>query len=124
VHKDWRGDLLLMMGFGVGLYTFFKGLRVYREYRLLEDTPETHIRSIAMGLAHVRGTAVGEETLTSPVTHTPCFFYKVDIQKWEKDRNRSGCRHYRTDINRVLKRSNGPTSGSWGHDVFGLAPFF
>jgi hypothetical protein len=38
------------MGFGVGVYDFFKGFQVYREYRIIEDTPRTPIRSIAMGL--------------------------------------------------------------------------
>ncbi len=33
-----------------GLYSFFKGFRIYREYRVVEDTPEIPIRSMAMGL--------------------------------------------------------------------------
>ena len=100
-RQNWQLDALLMLGFGAGLYTFFKGFRVYREYRVLEDTPEVPIRSVAMGLVHVHGTATGGVTLTAPVTHSPCFFYKVDIEKWERDRNRSGWRHYRTDTNAV-----------------------
>jgi len=100
-RQNWQIDALLMLGFGTGLYTFFKGFRVYREYRVLEDTPEVPIRSVAMGLVHVHGTATGKMTLTGPVSHSPCFFYKVDIEKWERDHNRSGWRHYRTDTNAV-----------------------
>src|SRR2546430_11560150 len=48
-------ELWLAVGFGFGLYSFFKGFRVYREYRVIEDTPETPIRSVAMGLVAVRG---------------------------------------------------------------------
>src|SRR2546430_16643446 len=55
--KNWQLDLLLMMGFGAGLYSFLKGFRIYREYRILEDTPEVPIRGVAMGLIHVRGQA-------------------------------------------------------------------
>jgi len=35
-----EGDVyaFLSLGFGAGLYSFFKGFRVYREYRVLEDT--------------------------------------------------------------------------------------
>ena len=51
-----------------------------------------------MGLVHVRGRAAGEERLTSPITRTPCYFYKVDIEKWERDQNRSRWRHYTTDL--------------------------
>ena len=100
-RQNWQLDALLMLGFGAGLYTFFKGFRIHREYRVLEDTPEVPIRSVAMGLVHVHGAATGGVTLTAPVTHSPCFFYKVDIEKWERDRNRSGWRHYRTDTNAV-----------------------
>src|SRR5438093_5341343 len=96
--RDWRLDFVLMMGFGTGLYSFLKGFRIYREYRILEDTPEAPVRAIAMGLVHVRGRAAGEERLTSPLTRTPCYFYKVDIEKWERDQNRSRWRHYTTDV--------------------------
>src|SRR6266568_6048370 len=47
--KMWSGrgklELWLAVGFGFGLYSFFKGFRVYREYRVIEDTPEMPIRS-------------------------------------------------------------------------------
>jgi len=61
-RQNWQLDALLMLGFGAGLYTFFKGFRIYREYRVLEDTPEVPIRSVAMGLVHVHGTATGGVT--------------------------------------------------------------
>jgi hypothetical protein len=107
--KDWWLDFLLMMGFGAGLYSFLKGFRIYREYRLLEDTPQVPIHGIAMGLVHLSGRAMGEETLTSPVTRTPCYFYKVDVEKWEHERNRSGWRHYRTDTRGVRFYLEDPT---------------
>jgi len=39
---------------------------MYREYRLLKDTPEAPIRSIPMGFVHIHGKATGEEPLKSP----------------------------------------------------------
>jgi hypothetical protein len=107
--KDWRLDFALMMGFGAGLYSFLKGFRIYREYRILEDTPEVPIRGVAMGLVHVRGRAAGEEQLTSPVTRTPCYLYKVDIEKWERDQNRSRWRHYATDARGIPFYLQDPT---------------
>ncbi len=87
-----------IVGFGAGIYFFFKGFREYRKYRILADTPEIPIRSIAMGLVEVHGTAKGEQQLVSPVSRTPCFFYKVDIERWEKDsKGRGSWRNYRTD---------------------------
>jgi hypothetical protein len=98
--KLW-GDLLLMMGFGSGLYWFFDGFRAYREYRVLADMPESRIRSLAMGLVEIHGTASGDETLTSPLSHTPCFLYKVEIERWETDHGRGRWSHYWTDIRAV-----------------------
>lgn len=39
--------------------------------------------------------------MTSPVSHTPCFFYKVDIKKWKTDGNSGSWSHYRTDADGV-----------------------
>lgn len=87
-----------VLGFGAGLYWFFKGFRVYRKYRVLADTPEIPIRSVAMGLVEIHGTAQGEETIYSPVTSTPCYFYKVEIEKWAKDsKGRGSWKHHATD---------------------------
>ena len=98
-----EGKLIVgaILGFGSGLWTFFKGFRTYREYRVVEDTPVMPVRSIPMGLVRVHGKAKGEELVTSPVTHTPAYFYKVEIEKWKEDRNNRGWTKYRTDTNGV-----------------------
>lgn len=89
------------IGFGGGIYYFFKGFRTFREYRVVEDTPEMPIRSIAMGLVRVHGKALGDELVSSPVAHTPCFFYKVDIEKWQQDKDGGHWSKYRTDADGV-----------------------
>ena len=88
----------LVFAFGAGLYFFFKGFRVFRKYRVLADTPEVPIRSIAMGLVEIHGKAKGDEFFHSPITNTPCFYYKVDIERWQKDsKGRGSWTHTRTD---------------------------
>jgi hypothetical protein len=89
-------DLALTVGFGAGLYYFYQGFRTFREYRVLMDTPEVPIRSVAMGLVEIHGKATGTPPMPSPVTQTPCFFYKVDIERWEDGKN-SGWKHIATD---------------------------
>jgi hypothetical protein len=90
------------LGFGFGLYYFVKGFRVYREYRVLADTPEVPIRSMAMGLVEIHGKARSEEQIYSPVGNTPCCFYKVDIEKYVKDsKGRGRWAHQATDANGV-----------------------
>jgi hypothetical protein len=90
-------DVALVVGFGAGLVLFLKGFRVYREYRVLLDTPEIPIRSIAMGLVEIHGKARVEQTVTSPVTRTPCCFYKVDIERWIRDKSGGHWSHTATD---------------------------
>ena len=90
-----------MVGFGAGLFWFFKGFRVYREYRVLADTPEIPIRSMAMGLVEIHGKAKGQQTVLSPVTKTPCFFYKVDIERWVRDKNGGHWSHAATEADGI-----------------------
>jgi hypothetical protein len=80
-------SIAAVVGFGAGLFWFIKGFRVFREYRVLADTPEIPIRSVAMGLVEIHGKAKGLQTVLSPVSNTPCFFYKVDIERWVSDKN-------------------------------------
>ena len=90
-------DVWLTVGFGAGLYYFYKGFRVFREYRVLMDTPEIPIRSVAMGLVEIHGKATGTPAIPSPVTQTPCYFYKVDIEHWVQNKNGGSWQHLATD---------------------------
>lgn len=102
MSDDGNFEIGMALGFGFGLLSFFRGFKIYREYRLLEDTPEIPIRSIPMGLAHVHGKALGDQLVTAPVSQTPCFFYKVDIEKYHVDsKGNGGWRDYATDLNGV-----------------------
>ena len=62
----------VVVGVGAGIHFFFKGFRIFRKYRVLADTPETPIRSLAMGLVEIHGKAKGDELVDSPVSRTPC----------------------------------------------------
>jgi len=91
-------EIYLVLGLGFGLLSFFRGFKIYREYRILADTPEVPIRSIAMGLVHIHGKAEGEKQVNSPITQTPCYFYKVDVERYQSDSRGSGSwRRYKTD---------------------------
>jgi len=94
-------EVAAVVGFGAGLFWFFKGFRIYREYRVLADTPEIPIRSVAMGLVDIHGKAKGQQTVLSPVTKTPCFFYKVDVERWVRDKDGGHWSHAATDAEGV-----------------------
>jgi hypothetical protein len=101
LFRSSNPDGALLVGFGAGLYLFFKGFRVYREYRVLLDTPEIPIRSMAMGLVEIHGKARAEQTVASPVTRTPCCFYQVMIERWVADKNGGHWAHAATDADGV-----------------------
>jgi hypothetical protein len=73
--------------FAVGVLLFLLGFWSYRRYRLLADTPFMPIRSIAMGLTHVRGKATGEDRLAGPLTGAPCFYYWVKVEKFKQGKH-------------------------------------
>jgi hypothetical protein len=98
--KDF--DFSLAFGVGAGLFIFFKGFRIYREYLVVKDTPEISIRSIPMGLVEIHGKANGEQEVRSPVTGTPCLFYKVDVERWVQDKDSGHWSHYKTDADGPL----------------------
>ncbi len=96
--NEWKVLAAAAIGFGWGIYWFFKGFRIYREFRVLKDTPEIPIRSVSMGLVHVHGKAQGEETVASPISATPCLYYHVVVEKWTHGSKGGGSwTAYRTD---------------------------
>ncbi len=72
--------VLLALGALIGFVVFLAGFGIFGDLRAVENTPETPIAGVAMGLVHICGQAVGDERLTSPVTSTPCFGYRVDVK--------------------------------------------
>lgn len=69
----------LTVGFAEGLWLFFRGLFLYRKFRLLADNPLSHIGAVSMGLVYVHGKAVGEARVTSPASKSPCLYYRVEV---------------------------------------------
>lgn len=96
-HSDPTGGLFI--GFILGLWSFFKGFKVMREYKVLQDTPRMPIRSVPMGFVHIRGKAESGEVLSSPISHTPCCFYKVEIDEWKSSGQSHEWKHCCTDMN-------------------------
>src|SRR5712692_1830816 len=90
--------IALMVGIGAGLFCFFKGFRIYRQYRVLADTPASPILGISMGFVEVHGKAKPAQgrLVNSPVTRTPCLFYKVDIKGYVEGPGGKNWSHCRT----------------------------
>ena len=95
--------IAFLVGIGAGLFCFFKGLRIYREHRVIADTPNSTILGMAMGFVEVHGKAgpAQGQLVNSPVTRTPCLFYKVDIKGFGEGRDGRPWSHHLTDTKGV-----------------------
>jgi hypothetical protein len=89
------GSTLFLAIFLLGALIFLRGFKVYRELRILEDTPLIPVRSVSMGLSRLKGKATGEDRLASPLTNQPCYYYRVYVEQWEKVGDRAGWTGYK-----------------------------
>ncbi len=93
------------LAFGAGLYLFWRGFRDLRLKRLIENTPTSHIRSMAMGLVEIVGKVVPRSSVSAPFSGRPCAYWEVDIATrsdrrggWKVvHRNQSGSPFYLRD---------------------------
>ncbi len=84
-----------VIGFFFGLYSFFKGFFALRFKRLVENTPTSKIRSIAVGLVEIYGKIVPQSTqpapsnklLESPFGGKKCVYYKYTVEVERSDKN-------------------------------------
>jgi hypothetical protein len=65
-----------------GLYFFSIGFQLLARKRLLLATPNSRIRSAALGLVEINGVATGPHTMPAPITGKACFLYRAIA--WQK----------------------------------------
>lgn len=74
--------LFSIAGFVGGIVLFFFGFRWFRQKRLIENTPTSKVRSIAMGFVELFGSAVAfKEILKSPFSGKDCVYYRYSIEE-------------------------------------------
>lgn len=79
------------LGFVAGLACFGFGFKSLKLKRLIENTPSSKIRSMAMGLVEVHGKAKPDKTgvMKSPFSGTNCVYYEYVIQEYRRGRKSS-----------------------------------
>lgn len=70
----------------VGVFLFFGGFKWLKYRRIIENTPTSKIRSIAMGIVEIFGEALPMEgnILKSPFSNTECVYYKYTVEEYKK----------------------------------------
>jgi hypothetical protein len=73
----------LCIGAVLGAVGFFRGFRLRKKKKLIEDIPTSTVRGTALGLAEVSGTAREfGKLLTSDFSKTPCVFYRYKVEEY------------------------------------------
>jgi hypothetical protein len=76
--------LPVVIAVAIGAVLFLWGLKTRRESQLVAQVPQVAINNIAEGTVHVHGKTAGDDRLLSPITGVPCYYYKVQVEKWVK----------------------------------------
>ena len=65
------------VGAVAGVVLFIRGFIMLREKRIIMNTPSSKIRSAAMGLVEVSGSARGPQTIPAGITGEACYYYRA-----------------------------------------------
>lgn len=83
--------MMLVLGILFGIYSFLKGFHSLWFKRMIENTPTSKIRSIAMGPAEVKGKIkTFQKLLTSKLAKQKCVYYRYLVER--KVRTKKGYR--------------------------------
>lgn len=74
---------------GYGVWAFFRGFTRLRRERLIENTPTSTVRGLAMGLVELVGQAQEVRLFKAPLTATECVFYRYLVERYQSS-GRSG----------------------------------
>jgi hypothetical protein len=76
-----------IVGFFIGIFLFYKGFKELILKRIIQNTPTSKIRAIAMGLVEVKGKAVCRKELTSPLSNKKCVYFDWKIERYVSSKN-------------------------------------
>ncbi len=82
IHQPDDGFLWLVFGLvgGIGLFSY--GFVLSRRQHLIESIPTSTVRSLAIGLVEVFGTAEAQgPPLSAPFSQTPCVLYSYTVEE-------------------------------------------
>jgi hypothetical protein len=70
-----------VIGFGAGIYFFFRGFALLRRKRSIANVPRSTIRGASLGLVEVSGKVEGPYTIIAPLSEEDCFYYRTTAWK-------------------------------------------
>ena len=84
---EWLLDLAAALACG---FLIRYGFRQLRKKNMIENVPSSPIRSVAMGLAEIKGRApAAAPPLTAPLSGAPCHYFRYRVEE-ERHRSKGG----------------------------------
>jgi len=77
----------IVVFFGGGVVFFF-GFNKMRRVKLIQDTPRSKVRAIAMGIVELHSHAEAIDLIVAPFSKTECVYYKYTIKEYQKKTSR------------------------------------
>ena len=113
------GIVLFPALIALGFWCFRKGIIGLRDALAIANTPTAKVSSAAMGLVELEGRAVTQRPTPAVVTGTPCVWWDVHVEVWQK---RTSGRHEGGQWVEVLSRGAGHVDTLWLEDDTGRMP--
>ncbi len=82
--QDGRDIVYSLIGFGAGICAFFYGFTQLRRIRLIQNTPTSTVRGLAMGQVELEGVVRPVSVLSSPLTNTQCAAYAFSVEEYRR----------------------------------------
>jgi hypothetical protein len=72
----------------VGAGLFWYGFNRMHKLRIIQDTPTSKIRSMAMGLVEVHGNVLAKDYIITPFSQARCVYYRYEIKEYRQHTSR------------------------------------
>ncbi|MGV8176975.1 MAG: hypothetical protein ACP5NX_04195 [Candidatus Bilamarchaeaceae archaeon] len=83
----------LIIGFLVGAYYIYEGVRRYRLVQKINNTATSKVEAVALGLVELSGNAKQKDGLVSPISKAPCAYWRLVFQYYKSGKH-GGWREY------------------------------
>lgn len=82
-YSQEEKEYFAIIGIIFGVFCLLIGLYFYNKSQIMELTPRSKIRSLAMGLVEVNGFVLpGKMIIKTPMTHSNCVYFKYVIEEY------------------------------------------
>ena len=96
--------VIAVIAAGAGAYALYFGFNRMHRYRVIQDTPTSKIRSMAMGLVEICGKAAADTYIKAHFSGIDCVYYRYEVKEYRRHRSGKNTSYRWETIDRGEKR--------------------